>query len=102
MIARLRVRAGTGQLGELIDCFDCLSIWVAAPFAFFVARRPGDRLVSWLALSGAACVLQRLTEHEDIVDISAESGGQHELLQPEAGGRDRVRQPAPPGADPAG
>ena len=102
VIARLRAQAGSGQLGELMDCFDCLSIWVAAPFAFSVARRPGDRLVSWLALSGAACVLQRLTGHEDIVDISAESGGQHELLQPEAGGRGRGREPAPPSAEPAG
>jgi hypothetical protein len=60
VIVKLRVRAGSGPLGELMDCFDCLSIWVAAGFVPFVARRPGERAVIWLSLSGVACVLQRI------------------------------------------
>jgi hypothetical protein len=73
LIARLRARAASGQLGELMDCFDCLSIWVAAPFALFAARRPADRLVSWLALSGAACLLEQVTAgQEQVLDLSAE------------------------------
>ena len=102
VIARLRAQAGSGQLGELMDCFDCLSIWVAAPFALLVARRPADRLMSLLALSGAACVLERITaETEEILDLSAGTGGQHGMLQQEAGD-DRASGPAQPPAEPAG
>lgn len=90
VIARLRAQAGSTQLGELMDCFDCLSIWVAAPFALVAARRPADRLVSWLALSGAACVLEQITAgREDVLDVPAdepaeqpaEGGDQHGMLR---------------------
>lgn len=81
VIARLRAQAGSGQLGELMDCFDCLSIWVAAPFALFAARRPADRLVTWLALSGAACILEHIAAGpEEILDAPAETGDQHGVL----------------------
>lgn len=59
VVARLRERAGQSALGGLMDCFGCLSIWVAAPFAFYVGRRRTDRAVAWLAVSGAACLLER-------------------------------------------
>jgi hypothetical protein len=45
-----------------MDCFSCLSVWVAAPFSLAVARRPAEVAPAWLALSGAACLLQRATE----------------------------------------
>jgi hypothetical protein len=60
-VARLRARLGAGPLGRLMDCFYCLSVWVAAPFALFVAWRPPDLVVAWLALSGGACLLERAT-----------------------------------------
>jgi hypothetical protein len=60
-VTRLRARLGAGMLGRLMDCFYCLSVWVAAPFAFFVARRPVEVLAVWLAVSGAACLLERAT-----------------------------------------
>ena len=60
-VVRLRARLGTGQLGELMDCFYCLSIWVAAPFSLTVTRRRRDAPLVWLALSGAACLLERAT-----------------------------------------
>jgi hypothetical protein len=83
-----------------MDCFNCLSIWVAAPFALFAARRRTDRLISWLALSGAACILERITaETEQLLDVSAEAGGQHGMLQPEAGGGDRAAEPAQSATD---
>lgn len=59
---RLRRRLGQGVLGALMDCFQCLSLWVAAPFAFFVAESWSERAVAWLALSGAGCLLERLAE----------------------------------------
>jgi hypothetical protein len=58
-VVRLRRRLH-GPLGELLDCFHCLSMWVAAPLSIYVARRPFDRLVVWLALSGAAGALEEL------------------------------------------
>lgn len=60
VIARLRARLGWGFWGRLMDCFYCLSVWVAAPFAPFVARGVVEIAVAWLALSGGACLLERL------------------------------------------
>jgi hypothetical protein len=59
-LARLRARVGNGFLGKLMDCFQCLSLWIAAPMALFVSERPLDLLLTWLALSGAACLLERI------------------------------------------
>jgi hypothetical protein len=61
VIARARRRAGTSQLGELMDCFYCLSLWTAVPFALAAAPRRRDAPLTWLALSGAACLLERTT-----------------------------------------
>jgi hypothetical protein len=58
---RLRTKLGYGLLGSLMDCFNCLSFWVAAPAAFLLTSDLPSWLVSWLALSGAACLLERLT-----------------------------------------
>ena len=59
-VVRIRAQAGDGLAGQLMDCFYCLSMWVAAPLALRLARRPGDRAVAWLAVSGAACLLERM------------------------------------------
>src|SRR5919108_6594706 len=64
VLVRLRARLGPGQLGSLMDCFYCLSVWVAAPFGLVVARRPREAPLTWLALSGAACLLERATDQE--------------------------------------
>jgi hypothetical protein len=62
VIARLRGRLGTGAIGELADCFACLSVWVAAPFAPYVSPRRSELPTLWLGLSGAACLLETLGE----------------------------------------
>lgn len=59
IIVRLRLWLGDRWIGKLMDCFNCLSLWIAAPAALFVSRRPVEWLFSWLALSGAACLLQQ-------------------------------------------
>lgn len=59
IVARLRARAGTGVVGQAMDCFACCSIWVAAPVAVLAARRPREALLLWGACSGAACLLER-------------------------------------------
>ena len=60
IVFRLRRRLGDSPIGGLMDCFNCLSFWVAVPAAFFVTTGPAPWAVSWVALSGAACLLERL------------------------------------------
>jgi len=64
LLVRLRRRAGTGFWGSLLDCFYCLSLWVAAPAAFLTGEGWKERLLLWPALSGGACLLERLTERK--------------------------------------
>jgi hypothetical protein len=64
LVVRFRARLGNGLFGALMDCFYCLSLWVAAPFSFFVCpdfltAGPVPIVVTWLALSGGACLLER-------------------------------------------
>lgn len=59
VIFRLRRRLGESPIGSLMDCFNCLSLCIAAPAALFVSRAPLTWFVSWLALSGGACLLER-------------------------------------------
>jgi hypothetical protein len=61
LIVRIRLRLGTSIWGHLMDCFNCLSLWISVPLAFFVADGMLTRFVSWLALSGAACLAEQLS-----------------------------------------
>ncbi len=54
-IARVRRRAG-----GLMDCFYCLSLWIAAPFALLLSHSWREGLLLWPALSGAAILVNRL------------------------------------------
>jgi hypothetical protein len=59
VVLRARTAAGASQLGELMDCFACMSLWVAMPLTRIASRGSlGERATCWLALSGAACLLQ--------------------------------------------
>jgi hypothetical protein len=57
-IARLRELAGNTEAGALLDCFACLSLWVAVPFACRIARGWPDRMLVTVALSGAALAIE--------------------------------------------
>jgi Protein of unknown function (DUF1360) len=74
VVVRLRVRAGTGPLGELMDCFYCLSVWIACPFAFAIARRRREIVFTSLALSGAACLLERIVPGTFAEDVDLTVG----------------------------
>ena len=65
VVVRLRARAGDRFAGQLLDCFYCLSLWVAAPVTLAVTPRPRRAFATWLALSGAACLLERATAERD-------------------------------------
>jgi len=60
VFVRLRKLAGSGFWGELLDCFYCLSLWVAAPFALLLTSSWREGLLLWLALSGGAILLERV------------------------------------------
>jgi hypothetical protein len=45
--------------GQAVECFDCLSLWVAIPFAFALGATWLDRLLWWPALSGGAMAIYR-------------------------------------------
>jgi Protein of unknown function (DUF1360) len=84
LIFRFRRLLGRSLAGSLMDCFNCLSLWIAAPAALFVTRRPVEWLFSWLALSGAACLLERLGQEPVVIQP---------LPQPAEGDIDNVLRP---------
>jgi hypothetical protein len=59
VVARLRQLAGSGVFGQMMDCFNCTSMWVALPIVFWVSDGGIVRLVTWPALSGGAILLER-------------------------------------------
>jgi hypothetical protein len=79
VVLRLRRSAGSSTLGQAMDCFYCASLWVALPFAVVLTRELSpdarwcsagaprrlmsrERVATWCALSGAACLLERATD----------------------------------------
>lgn len=81
VIVRLRRRMGHGLIGSLMDCFNCLSLWVAAPAALLLSRRPLMWVISWLAISGGACLLERLAERPIVLESGSQTpeGDDHVL-----------------------
>jgi Protein of unknown function (DUF1360) len=67
VIVRLRVRAGSGMLGSLMDCPYCLSLWIAAPAALLLAGRLPEWCTAWLAISGGASLLEKLFRSIDLL-----------------------------------
>ena len=65
LIVRLRRRAGSGVLGELLDCFYCLSLWVAIPVAWGLGDSWLHSLLLWPALSGGAALAERATARRE-------------------------------------
>jgi hypothetical protein len=61
LIVSLRKLAGSSTFGKMLDCFYCLSVWVAVPFAWALGTNWKERLILWPALSGAAILLERAT-----------------------------------------
>jgi hypothetical protein len=64
IVIRLRQRAGAGVWGRLLDCFYCLSLWIAAPLALLLGGGWAERLLLWPALSAGAILVQRVTMRE--------------------------------------
>ena len=61
LVVRLRIRLGDSGPGRAMDCFYCLSLWIAAPLALLIVSDVVGWMLVWLSASGAACLLERLT-----------------------------------------
>ncbi len=91
LVFKIRARLGQGFIGALMDCFLCLSVWIALPFAFWLGHgfftgncnppcngsicEQGHLgwkiylqiLILWPALSGAAILLEKFsTKNENV------------------------------------
>jgi hypothetical protein len=81
LVVRLRSWAGAGFWGELLDCFYCLSLWVAAPIAYLLGDRRAERLLLWPALSAGAILLGRVAATRPTARYFEEEGEDGELLR---------------------
>src|SRR5436190_9170659 len=68
LVLRMRRAVGDGPVGHVLDCFYCLSLWVALAITLLLettvlAPSLGAALLLWPALSGGAVLLQRATGH---------------------------------------
>lgn len=88
VVFRLRKTLGDSPLGGLMDCYGCLSFWVAAAASRYVARTWREALPVTLALSGAACLLERACRASVIVEPGVEpmEGDGHGVLRTETSG----------------
>ena len=80
LVVWVRRKAGGGFWGNLLDCFYCLSLWIAAPFAFFLGDGVKERFCLWLAFSAGAIILDRATSHEPAPPVYFEHGGENDVL----------------------
>jgi hypothetical protein len=64
LVVRIRQRAEQAFHTDLVSCLYCLSVWVAAPFAFILGDSWKHRLLLWPALSAGAIIVERAV-HRD-------------------------------------
>ncbi|MFN8490976.1 MAG: DUF1360 domain-containing protein [Caldilineaceae bacterium] len=99
VVVLLRRSAGTGFWGQLLDCFYCLSVWIAAPFAIYLGGTLGQRILLWFALSAGAILLERATDrrHGEMPALFMEESEDEYVLQQKAN-RDGTNAPSEAGS----
>ncbi len=80
LLRRFRDAVTPGLAGELLDCFYCLSLWIAAPVAWLLGSGLQHRLLLWPALSAGAILIERLTRDE-VIPAPYFEGEEDELLR---------------------
>ena len=96
LLARLRTGPRGGFWAAVLSCFYCSRSWVAAPFAFaLTVDNWSQRFIAWLALSGSACLLERLGQRAvpPAVFYEGDKEDSHELLRRSARGDDASSGP---------
>lgn len=58
---RLRDVVAKTFSATLVSCFYCLSLWIAAPLAWWLGTNWKEQGLLWLALSASAIFLERMT-----------------------------------------
>lgn len=71
----VRLRARLGNAGRVLDCFYCVSLWVAGPMALFVSPSGRNWWCIWLALSGATDLLHRISQHPAVEQSKGNDDG---------------------------
>jgi hypothetical protein len=98
-IARTRRWVGGGFFGRLMDCFYCVSLWVAAPLVLLFGVRWQDAIMLWLAISGAACLLDRIGHDPVTIKTLDERGNSEDaVLRTASDEREASRKRAGSGA----
>ncbi len=96
-VVYLRQRAGEGFWGQLLDCFYCLSVWTAAPFAIYLGESLSQKILLWPALSAGAILLERVTDRENgepPAIFIEESEDEHVLWQKASASSQKYPDPA--------
>ncbi len=71
ILVRLRKLLSRIGLAGLVDCFYCLSLWLAAPVAWLLEAKLQRGVMLWLALSAGAILAERLTKpHEPLAPVA--------------------------------
>jgi hypothetical protein len=85
LVVRFRAALGETWAGKLLDCFYCLSLWIAAPAALFVSGDWAERFLSWPAVSGGACLLERAFKEAVVIEPmpATEQGELNHVLRTE-------------------
>lgn len=87
LFGRWRALVGDHAVGELFTCFQCLSLWVGAGLALLAGLTWKETALLTLALSGAACLMNRLGSEPFVIQplpsTTTEQRGEyeHELLR---------------------
>ncbi len=66
LLRKFREALARGPAGGLLDCFYCLSLWIAAPVAWLLGSGLEHRLFLWPALSAGAILIERVTNREEV------------------------------------
>jgi hypothetical protein len=61
LIFKIRKIAGDGFFGSLMDCFYCLSIWIALPLGIVFGKTILNMFLLWMAISGGAILLKKFS-----------------------------------------
>jgi len=96
ILVRLRHAAGHGFWGKLLDCFYCLSLWIALPIAIGLGDGWPERLCLWPSLSAGAILLERVT----LPKIEPVAANYLEDPDPHYGMLRKSASEAPPGKTP--
>ena len=67
LMRRFRDAVARGFAGGLFDCFYCLSLWIAAPVAWFLGSEATHKFLLWPALSAGAIIIERVIHNDDAV-----------------------------------